>query len=245
MASLPARSGVDVGAMSWARLASFTVALRWTRGRSDPCKVEYSTKSGNPSRPISRYPVPYKKDLPYDIVELMEEVETKGGFLPNIFKALSYRPVEFRAFFAYYNALMNKSTGNLSKADKELIIVATSAMNHCPYCVISHSAIHRLYSKNPILADQVVVNREMADLDDRQRAMLDFAIAVSKAENISEGHLEKLEQHGFDRDDAWDIGTITAFFAMSNRLAHVIGLRPNEEFYALGRLPKEKEKKEG
>ncbi|XP_051893726.1 uncharacterized protein si:ch211-175m2.5 isoform X2 [Pristis pectinata] len=231
-----------VGARGW---ASFTLASRWTRGRSVACKVEYSTKSENPVRPISRYPVPYKKDLPYDIVELMEEVETKNGFLPNIFKALSYRPVEFRAFFAYYNAIMKKETGNLSKADRELIIVATSANNCCPYCVIAHSAIHRLYSKNPILADQVVVNRQLADLDDRQRAMLDFALAVSNAENISEDHLKNLEKHGFDKEDAWDIGTITAFFAMSNRLAHFIDLRPNEEFYTLGRLPKEKEKKEG
>ncbi|XP_069782229.1 uncharacterized protein [Narcine bancroftii] len=218
---------------------------RWTRGRTVACKVKYSIKSGNPTQPISRYPVPYKKDLPYDIVELMEEVETKGGFLPNIFKALSYRPIEFRAFFAYYNALMNKGTGNLSKADRELIIVATSANNHCPYCVIAHSAIHRLYSKNPILADQVVVNRHLADLDDRQRAMLDFALAVSNAENISEDHLKNLEKQGFDKEDAWDIGTITAFFAMSNRLAHLIDLRPNEEFYTLGRLPSGNEKQEG
>ncbi|XP_067851040.1 uncharacterized protein si:ch211-175m2.5 [Heptranchias perlo] len=237
--------------MSWARgtgtvrrLSSFIVLSRWTRVRPAAGKLEYGTKSGEPERPIGRYPVPYKKDLPYDIVELMEEVETKGGFLPNIFKALSYRPVEFRAFFAYYNALMNKETGNLSKADRELIIVATSANNHCPYCVIAHSALHRIYSKNPILADQVVVNRQLADLDDRQRAMLDFALTISSAENISEDHLKKLEMHGFDREDAWDIGTITAFFSMSNRLAHLIDLRPNEEFYTLGRMPKEKEKRE-
>ncbi|XP_072351273.1 uncharacterized protein [Scyliorhinus torazame] len=175
----------------------------------------------------------------------MEEVETKSGFLPNIFKMLSYRPVEFRAFFAYYNALMNKETGNLSKADRELIIVATSANNHCPYCVIAHSALHRIYSKNPVLADQVVVNSQLADLDDRQHAMLDFALAVSNAANISDDHLKKLEVHGFDRDDAWDIATITAFFAMSNRLAHLNDLCPNEEFYTLGRLPREKDKSEG
>ncbi|XP_067903545.1 uncharacterized protein si:ch211-175m2.5 isoform X1 [Heterodontus francisci] len=238
--------------MSWAwsagkacRISSFIVLTsRWIRMRP-ACKLECSTKPGKPERPIGRYPVPYKKDLPYDIVELMEEVETKSGFLPNIFKVLSYRPAEFRVFFAYYNALMNKETGNLSKADRELIIVATSANNHCPYCVIAHSALHRLYSKNPILADQVVVNRQLADLDNRQRAMLDFALAVSNAENISEGHLKKLEMHGFDREDAWDIAMITAFFAMSNRLAHFIDLRPNEEFYTLGRLPRVKDKREG
>ncbi|XP_078392329.1 uncharacterized protein LOC144675389 [Cetorhinus maximus] len=227
------------------RLSSFIVLTsRMTRMRS-ACKLEYSTTSGKPEQPIGRYPVPYKKDLPYDIVELMEEVETKSGFLPNIFKVLSYRPVEFRAFFAYYNALMNKETGNLSKADRELIIVATSANNHCPYCVIAHSALHRIYSKNPILADQVAVNRQLADLDDRQRAMLDFALTLSNAENINEDHLKKLEMHGFDREDAWDIATITAFFAMSNRLAHLINLRPNEEFYTLGRLAREKDKNEG
>uniref|UniRef100_UPI00398E4C52 uncharacterized protein n=1 Tax=Pristiophorus japonicus TaxID=55135 RepID=UPI00398E4C52 len=239
--------------MSWARGVSGAVRLqsfvaltsRWTSVRPAAHKLEYSTTSGKSERPIGRYPVPYKKDLPYDIVELMEEVETKGGFLPNIFKALSYRPVEFRAFFAYYNALMNKESGNLSKADRELIIVATSANNHCPYCVIAHSALHRIYSKNPILADQVVVNRHLADLDDRQRVMLDFALAVSNSENITEDHLKTLVLHGFDREDAWDICAITAFFAMSNRLAHLIELRPNEEFYTLGRLPREKEKSEG
>ncbi|XP_078058529.1 uncharacterized protein LOC144483758 isoform X2 [Mustelus asterias] len=236
--------------MSWVRcagtlgrLSPFVVLTsRWKRLRPT-CKLLYSTKSGKPEQPIGRYPVPYKKDLPYDIVELMEEVETKSGFLPNIFKVLSYRPVEFRAFFAYYNALMNKETGNLSKADRELIIVATSANNHCPYCVIAHSALHRIYSKNPILADQVVVNRHLADLDDRQHAMLDFALTVSNAENISEDHLRKLEMHGFDREDAWDIASIASFFAMSNRLAHLVDLRPNEEFYTLGRLPREKDKK--
>ncbi|XP_043530486.1 uncharacterized protein si:ch211-175m2.5 [Chiloscyllium plagiosum] len=238
--------------MSWMRFvvkgyrlsSSFVLTSRWIRIRPT-CKLEYSTKSEKPQQLIGRYPVPYKKDLPYDIVELMEEVETKSGFLPNIFKVLSYRPVEFRVFFAYYNALMNKETGNLSKADRELIIVATSANNHCPYCVIAHSALHRIYSKNPILADQVVVNRHLADLDDRQHAMLDFAVAVSNAENISEDHLKKLEMHGFDHEDAWDIAAITAFFAMSNRLAHLIDLHPNEEFYMLGRLPREKDKSEG
>ncbi|XP_014351004.1 uncharacterized protein SI:CH211-175M2.5 isoform X2 [Latimeria chalumnae] len=170
----------------------------------------------------------------------MEEVETKSGFLPNVFKVLSYRPVEFRAFFAYYNAIMNKETGRLSKADRELIVVATSIKNGCPYCVIAHSALHRIYSKNPILAEQVTVNWELADLNERERAMLDFALSVSQAENITDEHFKKLESHGFDWDDAWDIATVAAFFSMSNRIAHFTGMRPNEEFYTLGRLPREK-----
>eukprot|EP00062_Callorhinchus_milii_P007549 gi/632949305/ref/XP_007890083.1/ PREDICTED: uncharacterized protein LOC103177642 [Callorhinchus milii] len=218
---------------------------RWTRPMNLPASsMEYCTKSSEPEQTIGRYPIPYKKDLPYDIVELMEEIETKSGFLPNVFKVLSHRPTEFRAFFAYYNALMNKEAGQLSKADRELIIVATSANNSCPYCVIAHSAVHRIYSKNPTLADQVAVNWHLADLDDRQRAMLDFALAVSCGENIGENNFKKLEAHGFDREDAWDIGVIAAFYSMSNRIAHLTDMRPNKEFYMLGRLPKEKEMKE-
>ncbi|XP_053321762.1 uncharacterized protein LOC128494105 [Spea bombifrons] len=200
----------------------------------------YSTQSNDSSRPISRYPVPYKKDLPYDIVELMEEVERKGGFLPNVFRALAHRPQEFRAFFAYYDTLMNKETGNLSKADKELVIVATSASNRCPYCVTAHGALHRVYSKKTTLADQVIINCDLAELSDRERAMIQFALAVAKPENITEDHFAKLEKHGFDREDAWDIAMITAFFAMANRVAHLTDLRPNEEFYTLGRFPKVK-----
>ncbi|XP_019410770.1 PREDICTED: uncharacterized protein LOC109323580 [Crocodylus porosus] len=204
----------------------------------------YSTQEENPTRPIGRYSIPNKKDMPFDIVELMEEVERKTGFLPNVFKVMSHRPEEFRAFFAYYNAIMNKETGRLSKADKELIIVATSMINRCPYCVTAHGALHRIYSKKPTLADQVGVNWKLADLSDREKAMLEFAVAVSHAENITEEHFQKLEAHGFDREDAWDIGTITAFFAMSNRIAHFTDLRPNQEFYTMGRIPKEKEKAE-
>ncbi|OCU00745.1 uncharacterized protein XB22169562.L [Xenopus laevis] len=200
----------------------------------------YCTKSEDSSRPISRYPVPYKKDLPYDIVELMEEVEQKGGFVPNVFKALAHRPDEFRAFFAYYDVLLNKESGKLSKADKELIIVATSASNRCPYCVTAHGALHRIYSKNNKLADQVVVNWHLADLSPRDYAMLEFALAVAKAENITENHFTKLEDHGFDREDAWDIAMITAYFAMANRIAHLLDLRPNQEFYSLGRIPRVK-----
>ncbi|XP_066844022.1 uncharacterized protein [Anser cygnoides] len=197
----------------------------------------YSTTEDSSARPIGRYPVPNKKDMPYDIVELMEEVEMKTGFLPNVFKALSHRPDEFRAFFAYYNAIMNKETGQLSKADKELIIVATSAANRCPYCVVAHGALHRIYSKQPALADQVAVNWELADLSDRELAMLEFALAVCRADTITDQHFQKLAAHGFDREDAWDIGMISAFFAMSNRIAHYLGLRPNAEFYAMGRQP--------
>ncbi|XP_063777089.1 uncharacterized protein LOC134926769 [Pseudophryne corroboree] len=200
-------------------------------------KHGYTTQS---DRPISRYPIPYKKDLPYDIAELMEDVERKSDFLPNVFKVMAHRPDEFRAFFAYYNVIMNKDTGNLSKADKELIIVATSAHNKCPYCVTAHSALHRIYSKNKTLADQVVVNCDLADLGQRERAMLEFALAIAKPENITEKHLSKLEENGLDREDAWDIAMVTAFFAMANRIAHLTDMRPNEEFYALGRLPKEK-----
>ncbi|XP_077434704.1 uncharacterized protein LOC144059459 isoform X1 [Vanacampus margaritifer] len=202
--------------------------------------------SSDPPERISRYPIPYKKDLPYDIVELMEELESKGGFLPNVFKVLSHRPAEFRAFFSYYNELMSKETGGLTKADRELIVVATSIYNKCLYCVVSHSALHRIYSKNPTLSDQVVVNYENADLPPRERAMLDFAMAVCRADTITEQHFKSLEEVGFDREDAWDIAAIAAFFAMSNRLAHLTDMRPNKEFYNLGRIPRDKNKeKEG
>ncbi|CAK6972714.1 uncharacterized protein si:ch211-175m2.5 [Scomber scombrus] len=195
-----------------------------------------------PPETISRYPIPYKKDLPYDIVELMEEVESKGGFLPNVFKVLSHRPAEFRAFFAYYNELMNKETGRLSKADRELIVVATSAHNKCLYCVVSHSALHRIYSKKATLSDQVAVNYENAELGPRERAMLDFAMAVCRCDTITEQHFKSLEEVGFDREDAWDVAAIAAFFAMSNRLAHLTDMRPNLEFYNMGRLPRDKSK---
>ncbi|KAM9377082.1 uncharacterized protein KZ484_009466 isoform 1-T2 [Pholidichthys leucotaenia] len=200
------------------------------------------SSSGDHTEKISRYPIPYRKDLPYDIVELMEEVESKGGFLPNVFKALSHRPAEFRAFFAYYNELMNKDTGGLTKADRELIVVATSIQNKCLYCVISHSALHRIYSKKPTLCDQVIVNYETAELAPRERAMLDFALAVCRCDTITEEHFKSLEKVGFDREDAWDIAAITAFFAMSNRLAHLTDMRPNLEFFNMGRVPRDKSK---
>ncbi|KAJ6652917.1 hypothetical protein lerEdw1_010529 [Lerista edwardsae] len=214
----------------------------WGRPQTATWTQTYSTESGSAAKPIGRYPIPNKTDLPYDIVELMEEVEVKTGFLPNVFKVMSHRPAEFRAFFAYYNAIMNKETGNLSKADKELIIVATSIVNRCPYCVVAHGALHRIYSKKPTLADQVTANWKLADLSDRDLAMLEFALAICHSDNITEEHFRKLEAHGFDREDAWDIGAISAFFAMSNRIAHFADIKPNPEFYIMGRIPKDKEK---
>nr|XP_060619739.1 uncharacterized protein LOC132768125 [Anolis sagrei ordinatus] len=213
----------------------------WGRPQRVVLNHAYSTERGNTDKSVGRYPIPNKKDLPYDIAELMEEVEVKSGFLPNVFKVMSHRPAEFRAFFAYYNAIMNKESGNLSTADKELIIVATSIVNKCPYCVTAHGALHRIYSKKPTLADQVIVNWKMADLDAREQAMIEFALAVCQAENITEEHFQKLEAQGFDRDDAWDIATITAFFAMANRVAHFTDMKPNPEFFSMGRVPKEKQ----
>ncbi|XP_028314789.1 uncharacterized protein LOC114470665 [Gouania willdenowi] len=201
-----------------------------------------SCSSNNPPETVSRYPVPEKQDLPSDLVEVMEEVEEKGGFLPNVFKALSHRPGEFRAFFTYYNELMDKETGGLTKADRELIVVATSIHNKCLYCVVSHSALHRIYSKKPTLSDQVVVNYKNADLTVRERAMLDFAMAVCRSDTITEKHFQALEEVGFDREDAWDIAAIAAFFAMSNRLAHLTDMSPNKEFYNMGRVPRDKHK---
>ncbi|CAL8268412.1 unnamed protein product [Boreogadus saida] len=211
--------------------------LRPAGGRA-AVKATFCTTAPPPS--ISRYPVPPKKDLPEDIAAVMEEVETKGGFLPNVFKALSHRPAEFRTFFAYYNELMNKETGGLTKADRELIVVATSMHNQCLYCVVSHSALHRIYSKKPTLADQVAVNYQNAELSPRELAMLDFALAVCRSDTITDQHFLSLEEVGFDREDAWDIGAIAAFFALSNRMAHITDMRPNVEFYTLGRVARPK-----
>ena len=196
---------------------------------------------GSDTRPISRYPVPALRDLPDDIRERIVAVQDKAGFVPNVFLALAHRPAEFRAFFAYHDALMDKETGSLTKADREMIVTVTSARNHCLYCVVAHGALVRVYSKQPLLADQIAVNHAKADLPARQKAMLDFALKVcSASETVGEADYQALHGHGFDDEDIWDITAITAFFGLSNRLANVTGMRPNDEFFLLGRVPRQK-----
>ena len=194
-----------------------------------------SNASEAPSAPISRFPVPDLKDLPEDIRACILAVQEKSGFVPNVFLALAYRPDEFRAFFAYHDALMDKP-GKLSKAEREMIVVATSNANQCQYCVIAHGAILRIRAKNPLLADQVAVNYRKADITPRQKAMLDFAMKVStQAYAVGDDDFETLKQHGFELAEAWDIAAIAAFFGLSNRLANVGSMRPNDEFYSMGR----------
>ncbi len=189
------------------------------------------------SIPVSRYPVPKLAEMPDDIRERVLAVQEKSGFIPNVFLVLASRPDEFRAFFAYHDALMEKP-GNLSKAEREMIVVATSSLNQCQYCVIAHGAILRIRAKDPLIADQVAVNYRKADITERQRAMLDFAVRVStRAHEVSDGDFATLKAHGFSDDDAWDIAAISAFFGLSNRLANVTNMRPNDEFYAMGREP--------
>jgi uncharacterized peroxidase-related enzyme len=184
---------------------------------------------------ISRFPVPELKDLPEDIRTRIEAVQEKSGFVPNVFLALAHRPDEFRAFFAHHDALMEKDSG-LSKAEREMIVVATSAANECQYCVVAHGAILRIRAKNPLIADQVAINYRKADLSERQRAMLDFAMKVSReAATVSEADFEALRAQDFSDDDIWDIGAISAFFAQSNRLANLSAMRPNDEFYSMAR----------
>lgn len=190
---------------------------------------------------ISRYPVPAIADLPDDIRQRVLEVQEKAGFVPNVFLALAHRPAECRAFFAYHDALMLKETGNLTKGDREMIVVATSGVNQCLYCVVAHGAILRIYEKKPLVADQVAVNYRKADISPRQRAMLDFAMKVCQdSHTVGEADFEALRAHGFDDEDAWDIAAITAFFGLSNRMANTIGMRPNDEFFLMGRVPKAK-----
>ncbi|HDR9200168.1 alkylhydroperoxidase [Burkholderia vietnamiensis] len=185
--------------------------------------------------PISRFPVPALDDLPDDIRARIAAVQEKSGFIPNVFVTLAHRPDEFRAFFAYHDALMDKP-GNLSKAEREMIVVATSSANQCQYCVIAHGAILRIRAKDPLIADQVATNYRKADITARQTAMLDFAMKVSQAAHeVGEADFDTLKSHGFSDDDAWDIAAIAAFFGMSNRLANVTNMRPNAQFYALGR----------
>ena len=190
--------------------------------------------------PISRYPVPELKDMPEDLRLRILEVQEKSGFVPNVFLAFAHRPAEFRAFFAYHDALMLKESG-LSKADKEMIVVATSGANDCLYCVVAHGAILRIYEKNPRVADQVAVNYRKAEITPRQTAMLDFAMKVCLASaEVGEADFAALRTHGFDDEDAWDIAAITALFGLSNRMANATSMRPNDEFYLLGRVPKAK-----
>ena len=186
-------------------------------------------------RPISRFPVPVLDALPDDVRARILEVQEKSGFVPNVFLALAHRPDEFRAFFAYHDALMEKP-GGLTKAEREMIVVATSQANECQYCVIAHGAILRIRAKDPLVADQVAVNYRKADITPRQKAMLDFALRVTRAAHaIGEDDFAALRSHGWTDEDAWDIAAIAAFFGLSNRMANVTSMRPNDEFYTMGR----------
>jgi len=188
--------------------------------------------------PISRFPIPDINKLPDDIKERILEVQEKSGFIPNVFLAFTHRPDEFRAFFAYHDALMIKESG-LSKGEREMIVVATSGLNECIYCVVAHGAILRIREKDPLIADQIATNYRKADISARQRAMLDFAVKVSRsAQEVSEQDIENLMKQGFTEEDVWDIGSISALFALSNRIANMAGIRPNDEFYSMGREAK-------
>jgi len=192
------------------------------------------------SHPISRFPVPELGNLPEDVRARILAVQEKSGFVPNVFLVLAHRPAEFRAFFAYHDALMDKE-GGLTKAQREMIVVATSGANHCQYCVVAHGAILRIRAKNPLVADQVAVNYRKADIPPREKAMLDFAMKVAlESYALDDADLEALRRHGFTDEDAWDIAAIASFFALSNRMANFTAMRPNDDFYLLGRVPKEK-----
>ena len=193
------------------------------------------------THPISRWPVPDLNTLPEDMKARILEVQAKAGFVPNVFLTLAHRPDEWRAFMAYHDALLLKETGSLTKGEREMIVTATSAANHCLYCVVAHGAILRIYEKKPLVADQVAINHRKADISPRQRAMLDFAMKVClRAHEVDEADFAALRPHGFSDDDIWDIAAITAFFGLSNRMANVIGMRPNDEFYLMGRVPRSK-----
>ena len=193
------------------------------------------------SQAISRFPIPAFEDMPQDIQQRFTEVQEKAGFIPNIFLTLARRPEEFRAFFAYHDSLMDKETPGLSMAEREMIVVATSARNQCQYCVIAHGAILRIRARNPYIADQLASNYRKADISERQRAMLDFALKVSRqAETVNESDYEKLNTLGLDDEDIWDIGAISAFFGLSNRIVNMSSMRTNDEFYLMGRVPREK-----
>ncbi len=191
------------------------------------------------SLPASRYPLPELNALPKDILERIQAVQEKAGFIPNVFIALAYRPAEFRAFFAFHDAVMEREESTLSPAEKEMIIVATSAANGCHYCVIAHGALLRIYSKDPQLADQVAVNYLHAPLSDKQRVMLSFALKLARTpELVQDSDHDELKRHGFDEDDILDIANITALFGLSNRIAIAAGIQPNTEFYTMGRQPR-------
>lgn len=188
---------------------------------------------------ICRYPVPELDELPEDVRAVILEVQEKSGFIPNVFIALARRPDEFRAFFSYHNALMQKE-GGLTQGEREMIIVTTSGINNCTYCVVAHGAILRIREKDPLVADQVATNYRKADISARQMAMLDFAAKVcERAYDIGDADYEKMREAGFDDEEIWDVGSIAAFYAMSNRIANMTDIRPNEEFYLMGRVPKE------
>ena len=190
---------------------------------------------------ISRFPVPELADIPEDLRTRMLDVQQKAGFIPNVFLTLAHRPDECRAFFAYHDALMLKDTPALNKAEREMIVVTTSGANDCVYCVVAHGAILRIYTKNPRIADQVATNHRKAEITDKQRAMLDYALKVCLRSNeLDEADFVALRAFGFTENDIWDIGSITAFFGMSNRLANMSSMRPNNEFYLMGRVPKVK-----
>jgi uncharacterized peroxidase-related enzyme len=195
------------------------------------------------ARGTDRYPLATLESLPEDIRTLLLQVQDKAGFVPNVFLKLARRPDEFRAFFAYHDALMLRDNA-LSKAEKEMIVVTTSGAGGCLYCVVAHGALLRIYAKNPRVADQLATNHRKAEVTPRQRAMLDFALKVSTASNtLDDADFEALHAHGFNDEDIWDIGAIAAFFAASNRMANLSGMMPNEEFYLMGRVPKNKEAK--
>jgi uncharacterized peroxidase-related enzyme len=204
-------------------------------------RAHYAARTGRflMTQPIAkRFPTPALDKLPEDIRNRILAVQEKSGFVPNVFLTLAYRPDEFRAFFAYHDALMDKDSG-LTKAEREMIVVATSGANQCHYCVVAHGAILRIRAKNPEIADQIAINYRKADITPGQKAMLDFAMKVSRAaEEISEQDFADIARHGFSDDDIWDIAAISAFFALSNRMANVTGMRPNDEFYMMGRVPK-------
>ncbi len=190
--------------------------------------------------PNERYPLPEINDLPDDIKTMILAVQEKAGFVPNVFLKLARRPDEFRTFFAYHDALMQRELSKLSKAEREMIVVATSSINQCLYCVVAHGALLRIYAKNTLLADQVATNYRKAGITDRQRAMLDFAVKVATdSAALNDEDFAQLAKHGFDDEDAWDIGAIAAFFATSNRMANLSGMMPNDEFYLMGRVARQ------